>query len=431
MTFRPDRVRALVIAAIIILAGLQHARDAGAATIHVEAGGGHPIQALAAAFPGDHLLLQSGTHNGPATIDKPLTLTGDPGAEIDGHGQGSVITVRAADVTVQNLSVINSGISLEHSHAGIFLDKAAKRAHIEANRFTNNLFGVYIHGAIDSIVRDNIITGRRDLRMNERGNGVHLWNAPGTVIEGNSVRYGRDGIFATTSKRNVFRNNTLRDLRFAIHYMYTNHSEISGNVSEGNHVGFALMYSRGLRVTGNSSIGDRDHGFLINFGNRSQFADNTVRGAGKCVFIYNANRNVFRGNQFENCGIGIHFTAGSEGNEIYANAFISNTTQVKYVGTRWQDWSKDGTGNYWSDNISFDLNADGIADTPYKPNDMVDQVLWRHPLAKHLLASPAVKVLRWAQDQFPAIHPGGVIDSTPLMQPASRLNAERTIEAAG
>ena len=27
-------------------------------------------------------------------------------------------------------------------------------------------------------------------------------------------------------------------------------------------------------------------------------------------------------------------------------------------------------GNYWSDNPSFDLNGDGIADSPYRPNDL-------------------------------------------------------------
>jgi nitrous oxidase accessory protein len=28
-----------------------------------------------------------------------------------------------------------------------------------------------------------------------------------------------------------------------------------------------------------------------------------------------------------------------------------------------------------------------------------------------------VSTLRWAQAQFPALHPGGVIDSAPLMTP--------------
>jgi nitrous oxidase accessory protein len=254
--------------------------------------------------------------------------------------------------------------------------------------------------------------------VNDRGNGVHLWNSPGSIIEGNDIQYGRDGIFVTTSNFNVFRDNRFRDLRFAVHYMYANDSEISGNVSVGNHVGFALMYSHRMQILDNVSDGDRDHGIMFNYANESHIAGNLVRhGKTKCVFLYNSNKNQLRRNRFEGCAVGIHFTAGSERNVFSENAFIGNETQVKYVGTRWLEWSDQGRGNFWSDNSAFDLDGDGIADTPYKPNDMVDQVVWRHPLAKLLLTSPAVQILRWAQEQFPALHPGGVIDSAPLMRP--------------
>ena len=118
---------------------------------------------------------------------------------------------------------------------------------------------------------------------------------------------------------------------------------------------------------------------------------------------------------FEGCEIGVHFTAGSERNQISGNAFVANQTQVKYVGSRWLDWSAEGVGNYWSDNPAFDLDRDGRADAAYRPNDVVDQVLWRHPAAKLLISSPIIQILRWAQSVFPAVYPGGVIDTAPLM----------------
>ena len=195
----------------------------------------------------------------------------------------------------------------------------------------------------------------------------------------------------------------------------------------GNHVGYALMYSRRLTVRGNLSEGDRDHGILLNYANRSRIQGNVVRRGGtKCVFIYNSSRNLFSGNRFEACPIGIHFTAGSERNTVTGNAFVGNRSQVKYVGTRWLDWSSGGRGNYWSDNAAFDLDGDGIADTAYRPNDMVDRVVWANPLAKVLLNSPSLQVLRWAQSQFPALHPGGVVDSAPLMRPPEVRLAART-----
>ena len=156
---------------------------------------------------------------------------------------------------------------------------------------------------------------------------------------------------------------------------------------------------------------------MLNAVNDAKIHGNRIERANKCVFLYNANRNAFHDNHFENCTLGIHSTAGSTDNQNYRNSFIDNQTQVMYVGTRYHEWSHDGQGNYWSDNSAFDLNGDGIADLPYRPNNILDQVLWRAPNAKILINSPAAQLLKYAQQQFPAIHPGGVVDSHPLMNP--------------
>ena len=88
----------------------------------------------------------------------------------------------------------------------------------------------------------NIIEGMQGGRRNEAGNGVSVWNAPDVTIAENSFRYGRDGIFTISSRKDRFINNRFEQVRFAVHYMYTNDSEVSGNVSIGNHVGYAIMY---------------------------------------------------------------------------------------------------------------------------------------------------------------------------------------------
>ena len=405
--------------------GLALARPAAGADWTVDPGGDNLARAVAAAAAGDRLYLAAGNHVGGLTIDKTLSLIGAPGARIVGPGEGRVIVVDAPHTLVQGLTVTGSGLKLETEDSGIFVTERATDARIEDNRLEDNLIGVYLKGAARALVRGNAIRGRRDLRMNERGNGVQIWNAPGAVVEDNDIRFGRDGIFVTSSKKNTFRNNRLRDLRFAVHYMYTNRSEVSDNRSEGNHAGYAIMFSHRLQVTGNLSEGDRDHGILLNYANGSLIAGNRVGGgANKCVFIYNANKNRIHENRFADCAIGIHFTAGSERNAISGNAFVANRTQVKYVGTRDIEWSNEGKGNFWSDNAAFDLDGDGIVDRPYRPNDLVDQIVWRHPLAKLLLNSPATQVLRWGQSAFPALLPGGVTDSFPLVTaPAPQPNA--------
>ena len=399
-----------------------------AAETHVQPGPGHLATAIAGASPGDVLILGPGRYEGSIVIDRPLTVTGTQGAVIDGMGQGTALTIDAADVTVSDLTVTGSGMKGETLDAGIKILKKADRAVVEANRVLGNLHGVDVHGGLDAQVRDNIIEGTRQKRLNDRGNGIYVWNSPGTVVEGNSVRWGRDGIFSNASRTGTYRNNLFRDLRFAVHYMYTNDSEVSGNVSIGNHLGYAIMFSNKVIVKDNLSLSDLSHGVMLNYANNADVSGNMVRGGpDRCTFIYNAHKNLIYDNHFEGCNIGIHFTAGSERNVLTGNAFVGNRTQVKYVGTRDIEWSFEGRGNYWSDHPGFDLNGDGIADSVYRPNDLMDHILWSQPAAALLTGAPAVQLIRWAQSSFPATLPGGVVDSYPLMRaPPFEVSPEYT-----
>lgn len=400
----------------LIFLTLSAASPLWARDVAVPPGQGTLANAIAGATPGDVLTLAPGVYGGAVVIDRSLTVSGPQGAVIDGQGFGTVVTIDAPDVTVKGVTVTGSGLSSPDLDAGIKILKKADRALVEGNHVLGNLHGIDVHGGLDAVVRGNTIEGTRNPRMNDRGNGIYVWNSPGTVVTGNSVRWGRDGIFSNTSRKGTYRNNLFRDLRFAVHYMYTNDSEVSGNVSIGNHLGYAIMFSSNVILRDNLSLADRSHGVMLNYTNNSDISGNLVRGgANRCTFIYNAHKNLIYNNRFEGCEIGIHFTAGSERNVLTGNAFIANREQVKYVGTRDVEWSFEGRGNFWSDHPAFDLDGDGIADSAFRPNDLMDHILWSQPAAALLMGSPAVQLIRWSQSSFPAALPGGVVDSAPLM----------------
>jgi nitrous oxidase accessory protein len=403
---------------LIMLVLLFPAAMAGAAEVRVAPGDGQLLKVLETAQAGDILRLSPGIFEGPIIVDLSLTIDGGGAATIKGNNSGSVVLVIAPDVTITGLTITGSGSAGEKKDAGVFLGANATNAVVTNNRLIGNLIGVNLQGAKGALVENNVIEGRQDHRMNDRGNGVYLWNSPGAKIIGNDIRWGRDGIFANVSSDNVFSNNRFRDLRFAVHYMYVHDSIVSGNISSGNHLGYAIMNSNNVRVKNNISLGDRDHGIMMNYTNDSLIANNRIEDVTeKCLFIYNSHKNDFEGNLFKGCGTGVHFTAGSERNTIVGNSFVANRVQVQYAGTSWVDWSVEGRGNYWSDHPGFDLDGDGIADSAYRPNDAMDLILWRQPAAKLLLGSPAVQLIRWSQSTFPALVPGGVFDSAPLMKP--------------
>jgi len=357
---------------------------------------------------------------------------------IDGGGEGNAIDILAEEVTLSSCAVRNWGNDLNELDAGIFVAREARGAVVVDNRLQGPAFGVWLDATPDVTVRNNTIRGDASMRPNDRGNGIHLFNTTGALIEDNDISQTRDGIYIETANNNELRGNLITDLRYGIHYMYSMHNLLEGNVTRGTRTGYALMQSKYLEVHNNRSENDENYGILMNFITNSELRDNVVTGVsqgqtggvvisgaeGKAVFIYNSLYNTFENNVFRDSNIGIHLTAGSEENEVFGNAFVNNQRQVKYVATRTQEWSKEGQGNYWSDYLGWDRNQDGIGDVPYEPNDNVDRLLWTYPEAKVLMFSPAVDTLRWVQDAFPVVKAAGVSDSHPLMRQPEPLQSE-------
>ena len=407
--------------------------SAVAAEHRVTGDGAALTAAVAAAAAGDTLVIEPGLYRVNLVLDKPVILQGTDGAMLDGGGEGDVIRVRAPDVTVRHLTIQRSGVNLTKMNSGIFVERSAARVRIEDNFLDQNGFGIWLDTCEDAKVYRNRIHGTPDLRSQDRGNGIHLFNVKGADVAGNEIWEARDGIYIDTSNGNVLRDNHIHHLRYGIHYMYSHHNQVIGNRSHDNRTGYALMQSNNLTVIGNSSERDGNYGILMNYITHSRIENNIVRSVasgrgfitggekipgaeGKAIFIYNSLYNDIRGNLFADSEIGIHLTAGSEDNTITGNAFVGNHTQVKYVANREQEWSREGRGNFWSDYLGWDLNADGVGDRPYEPNDGVDKLLWKYPLARMLMNSPAVETLRWVQVQFPVLKPPGVRDSAPLMK---------------
>ncbi|WP_417538558.1 nitrous oxide reductase family maturation protein NosD [Marinobacter sp.] len=375
----------------------------------------------------------------PMAIRVPgVTVACRPETLIDGGGAGNAVVIEAEDVTLSGCRIRNWGTDLNQLNAGVFVKREARGATVENSDLQGTAFGIWLDAAPDATVRNNTIRGDARVRPNDRGNGIHLFNTTGALIEGNDIRQTRDAIYIETANKNRIRNNTMADLRYGIHYMYSMDNLLEGNVTQGTRTGYALMQSKRLTVINNRSENDENYGILMNFITQSVLRGNVVSGVsqgqtagvsvsgaeGKAVFIYNSLYNTFENNVFRDSGVGIHLTAGSEDNHVFRNAFINNQRQVKYVALRTQEWSKGGVGNFWSDYLGWDRNQDGIGDVPYEPNDNVDRLLWTYPEAKILMFSPAVDTLRWVQEAFPVVKAAGVKDSHPLMSPPKLLEPE-------
>ena len=82
----------------------------------------------------------------------------------------------------------------------------------------------------------------------EKGSGIHVWNTDGFRLEGNEIVEVRDGFYIQSPRTGVIRGNVARDLRYGLHYMFSDDNLFEDNLFENGAAGTALMYSRAHRL---------------------------------------------------------------------------------------------------------------------------------------------------------------------------------------
>ena len=408
--------------ALFALVALGGACLAAAATVTVQPGQ-DLAAAVKAAAPGDVIEVARGMYRVNLLIDKPLTLRGVDRPTLSGGNQGDTIRVTAPDVVIEGLIVRDSGDSLKHQNAGIYLFPGAHRAVVRNCDLTYNLFGLWIEKADDVLIERNTITGKREYGSSQRGNGIQLYNTQRARIFSNNISFVRDALYVDVSHHAVFRGNRLHHSRYGTHYMNSYHNLWEDNDTYYNRGGLALMEVRDQVVRNNRAWGNSDHGIMLRTLQDSVIENNIVAGNNRGFFIYDVEYIQLKGNLIVDNTVGVHLSAGSKNNEVEGNDLIGNREQVRYVGARDERWGTK-SGNHWSNYLGWDRDGDGTGDVPYEANDMVDRLTWRHPSMKLLLASPAVQALRLVGQQFPVLRVPSVVDPKPRMQPTHQQWSE-------
>lgn len=382
--------------------------------------------ALAQAQAGDTIEVYGGEYAGPLVLDQPLNLIGHDWPVIDGQDQGTVVTLAVPGIHLQGFTIRNSGDSLDEENSGIAVE--APNARIENNRLEGTLFGIYLRKAHGSLIRDNVIRSK-DLPVPRRGDPIRVWYSNDVVIEGNEVDRGRD-VVLWYSERLKVENNEISNGRYGLHFMYCDDATIENNLLTNNSVGTFLMYSRRLHLVGNTiSFNRGPSGFGVGLKDMDDalikdnlFLDNRIG-----AHLDNSPREVnsigrFEGNVFAFNDIGINLMPSVRHNEFYTNSFIDNEQQVSIAGGGGQAdanlWSVNEQGNYWSDYVGYDANADGIGDVPYKAERLFENLADQNSSLRLFLYSPAEQALDLAARLVPFVKPHPKLtDGAPLLAP--------------
>ena len=359
-----------------------------------------------------------GEHPGPIRIDRAIILRGT-GGSIDGRGTGRAVTIAAPGVRVEGLTVHNSGTQVAQSDACIYLEPSAVGAIVRDNVLFDCAFGIWVHETDGAQVVANRIRGREGIRMTDRGNGIQLHDSSHLLVSGNEISGTRDGIYVAATVDSVIEKNTTRDQRFGIHYMYSYRNTVRDNESSGNKVGFALMGSLNLVVTGNHAFDNTRNGLLFRDVQFCRIEGNRLERNGTGLFFFSSTENEILDNEVIDNELGIKVWAGSRRNLVEGNLIRGNRQQIFYVGAEDQVWGTSGRGNRWGDYLGWDQDGDGVGDRPYRVNGLKASLLYRYPAVILLLRSPALESIFHMADRLPIFRTPTIVDESPLVSAGS------------
>lgn len=373
--------------------------------------------AIAEAPAGATIVVHAGTYRESGLrVTRPLRLVGRAGAVLDGGGAGTVIAVEADDVTIDSLTITGTGTSQLEERAGIHVRNAAG-CRITGNRIEDALFGIYLERVRGCRVEGNRVAGPGARQM-AAGNGIHAWSSDSVVIRRNDVRGHRDGIyFEFVRHGEVSENTSERNVRYALHFMFSDDCRYERNVFRASGNGVAVMYSKRVTMVRNRFVdnwGSAAYGLLLKDIDDSHVEHNEFAGNSVGLYLEDASRNQVASNAFARNGWALKVLASAQDNVFEGNLFERNTFDV---GTNSRSSTSTFRRNYWDRYRGYDLDRDGIGDVPHLPVRLFALVVEQAPATLVLLRSVFVDLLDVAERAIPSLTPSEVRDVAPLVAP--------------
>lgn len=389
----------------------------------IKVGQNHPIkkikEALTLANDGDSILVYKGTyHEGNITINKKICLLGYGYPILDGENKFEVISVKANSVTISGFNIINSGVASLDDPCGIKV-YGNINVTIENNILENNFFGIYLQNSQKCTVKNNSIKASS---KNEQsiGNGIHCWKSDRISIESNQISGHRDGIyfeFVTNSK--VTKNLSEANIRYGLHFMFSNDDRYVENTFKNNGAGVAVMFTQRVQMLKNifeENWGDSAYGLLLKEISDGRLIGNTFIKNTVAVFMEGTSRMHIEKNAFVNNGWAMKIQASCADNTITDNNFLGNTFDM---GTNGSLVLNTFTGNFWDKFEGYDLDKDGFGDIPYHPLSLFAVLTENNPSAMLLFRSFMITLLDKSEKILPSITPDNFVDSRPRMKSLS------------
>ncbi|MEG9326803.1 nitrous oxide reductase family maturation protein NosD [Salinimicrobium catena] len=374
-------------------------------------------QAVDMAVDGDVIRIKSGIYkeHGVEILNKSIKIIGEGYPVIDAEMQGTAITVKAENFSIEGIKIINIGTSHTNDFAAILVSRS-KNFRIVNNRFENIFFGILIERSSAGTISGNKMKSKSRIQA-KSGNGIHMWHSEDLTVKNNEIIGVRDGIYLEFVNNCVIEENLCKDnLRYGLHFMFSDHNEYLGNTFENNGAGVAVMYSKFIEMRRNlfrKNWGSASYGLLLKEISDSELINNTFEDNTIAISADNTNRINYRHNDFISNGYAVRIRGACYKNVFTENNFLANSFDVAYTGNINEN---EFLKNYWSEYTGYDLDKDGTGDVPYRPVKLFSYLVNRTPEAIILLRSIFIGLLDFSEKVSPIFTPAELIDPQPQLR---------------
>jgi len=376
-------------------------------------------KAIALANAGDTVMVHKGLYKeGNIIINKRIVFLGKNLPVLDGQKKYEVLSIKADSVVVSGFKVIKSGYATLEDPCGI---KVYNKNYvvIQNNVLDDNFFGIYIQNGSHCIIKNNrlVAYGKEEQRI---GNGIHCWKSDSLQIIGNTISGHRDGIyFEFVTNSVIWRNISTRNVRYGLHFMFSNDDAYISNVFKNNGAGVAVMFTKNVKMFNNffeENWGDAAYGLFLKEISDSYIIGNKFSKNTSGIHMEGTNRIQVEKNIFEANGWGMKILASCSDNIIKNNNFIGNTFDISTNGSLVLNTFNN---NYWDKYEGYDLDKNGVGDVPFHPLSLFAVITETNPSSMLLFRSFMITLLDKSEKILPSITPDNFIDNSPLMHSLS------------
>jgi nitrous oxidase accessory protein len=227
----------------------------------------------------------------------------------------------------------------------------------------------------------------------------------------------RDGIYLEfVHESDVRNNNSTANLRYGLHFMYSDDCRYVGNTFSRNGSGVAVMYTKRVAMIDNrfeDNWGSASYGLLLKEILEPELRGNRFVRNSTGLLLDGVTRLRADANQFIENGWAVKLLASAQDGRFTHNEFLGNSFDV---ATNSRETTTSFAGNYWDEYKGYDLDRDGTGDVPHRPVRLFSLLVADNEPLLITLRSPFVALLDIAERVLPSITPETLADASPAMR---------------